>query len=142
MSDPHHKPHVHETAPLHDPVDAWHDHTKDEKPQQAHAEVGNAGRIMAVGIALFLVIVFAVVVTYGFYIQQTTSRLNAMERVDYGNDLAPPIQARKARLESLTSLAGDYKWVEIPAVGETPAGAYVHVPLAEAKKRVAQSYTR
>ena len=47
--------HTHETAPLHDPVDAWHDHSHDPKPQQAHAEVGNAGAIMGIGGAFLLV---------------------------------------------------------------------------------------
>ncbi len=143
MSDPHHKPHVHETAPLHDPIDEWHDHSKDEKPQHAHAEVGNAARIMAVGIGLFLVIVVAVVVTYGFYVQQSTQRLNEMEivRARGGEALPPALEARKFKGDSLMDLQ-TYGWIQVPAVGDTPARSLVRHPIDAAKQKVAQDYAR
>ncbi len=142
MSDPLHKPHVHETAPLHDPVDEWHDHTKDEKPQHAHTEVANAWRIMGVGIGLFLVIVFAVVVTYGFYVQQSARLLNAAEIVELSDTNAPPVQARMYRNNSRMELAGPYDWIVIPAAGDVPARALVRTPIERAKQTVAQDYAR
>lgn len=144
MSDPHthHKPHVHETPPMHDPIDEWHDHSKDEKPQQAHAEVGNAMRIMAIGIGLFLVIVFAVIVTYGFYVQQSTQKLNEMEIVELSDRNAPPIQARMHKSDSLMELEGGFGWIEVPAAGDTPARSLVRWPIEKAKERIAQDYAR
>jgi len=143
MSDPHHKPHVHETAPLHDPIDQWHDHAKDEKPQHPHAEVSNAFRIMGIGIGLFLVIVFAVVVTYAFYIQQSTQRLNEMEvvRATAGAALPPALEARKIKGDSLL-LMQNYGWIEVPALGDTPARDLVRHPIDTAKQKVAQDYAR
>lgn len=143
MSDPHHKPHVHETAPLHDPIDQWHDHSKDEKPQHAHAEVGNAFRIMGVGVGLFLVIVFAVVVTYGFYVQQSTEKLNDMEiaRVSEGAALPPALEARKNKGDSLMQMNTE-GWIEVPASGDTPARSIARIPIDEAKQKVAQDYAR
>lgn len=143
MSDPHaqHKPHVHETAPLHDPVDPWHDHSKDEKPQQAHAEVGNAFQIMAIGVALFLVIVVAAAVTYGFYIHQTTRSLARMEEVPFGTRGAPAIETRILKSDTL-SRQGTYGWEVTPAVGDIPARSYVRLPIDEAKRLTARDYAR
>ncbi len=83
MSSEHTKPGhaVHETAPMHDPTDAWHDHSQDaDKPQHAHAEVGNPGLIIGVGIAAFLLVCASVLAIQGYYTHYTTERLNALER--------------------------------------------------------------
>lgn len=141
MSDPHAKPHVHETAPLHDPVDEWHDHSKDEKPQQAHAEVGNAYQIMGIGVALFFVIVFAAVVTYGFYIHQTTRSLAQMEEVPFGQRGAPAIEARLYKSNALIRQGG-YGWEVVPATGDIPARSLVRLPIDEAKRLTARDYAR
>jgi nitrate reductase NapE component len=143
MSDPHadHKPHVHETPPLHDPVDEWHDHSKDEKPQEAHAEVGNAYQIMGIGIALFLVIVVAVVATYGFYVHQTTLRLAKAEEVSFGQRGAPAIEARIMKSDALIRQSG-YGWEVVPAAGDIPARSLVRLPIGEAKRLTARDYAR
>ncbi|MBX3405497.1 MAG: hypothetical protein KF869_01935 [Phycisphaeraceae bacterium] len=141
MSDPHAKPHVHETAPLHDPVDEWHDHTKDEKPQQAHAEVGNAFQIMGIGVGLFMVIVFAVIATYGFYVHQTTRRLAEAEEVKFGQRGAPAIEARVLKSDALIRQSA-YGWEVVPATGDIPARSLVRLPIDEAKRLIARDYAR
>lgn len=94
-----HTRHVHEAPPMHDAPDAWHDHSHDpDKPQQGHAEVANAGRIIATGMALFMVIVVAVVVVYGFYTDYTTKQLAERERA---SSVGPATDALKFRNDSL-----------------------------------------
>lgn len=93
--------HVHETAPMHDAVDAWHDHSHDERPQEAHAEVQNTPMIMGVGVALFFVVVASVVVVYGFYTHYTTTRLSALEQT---TENSPAFVTRGEQSNSLTLL--------------------------------------
>ncbi|MBX3386863.1 MAG: hypothetical protein KF768_09855 [Phycisphaeraceae bacterium] len=89
--------HVHETPAMHDPADAWHDHAHDEKPQQSHGEIHNAGKIILTGVALFMVIVVAVVAIYGFYMHQITSSLTRRERA---SSVGPAADARTFQMQS------------------------------------------
>jgi len=121
MSTPHHHTHIHETAPLHDAPDDWHDHARDEKPQHAHAEVGNAPLITGVGVGLFLVIVFACVAVYAYYTWYITARLSYTE-VAF-SETSPAIQARKYKQDAYLRLKSGGP-VAIPAEGEAPAINY------------------
>lgn len=69
--DPHH-----ETAPLHDPVDAWHDHSADPKPKEAHGRTLNAKAVIAIGAGLFVTIMMTTMVVYQYYVWYTTRMLN------------------------------------------------------------------
>ena len=162
MSDPnshsHHTPHVphgpnpdhpthhvHETAPLHDPADPWHDHSADERPQEAHGEVGNAPMITGVGVALFLVISAAVVVIYGFYRDYSTEQLNKMEAaagfVSPGGVPGPALIARQERSNAiLYQNSKEPRWITLPAAGEVPAKNIAQLPLAVATEIAIKDY--
>lgn len=115
---------------MHDAIDAWHDHTRDEKPQIAHSEVGNAKAIMGVGVALFLVIVAAVVAVYAYYTWYITERLDKAE-IATGQD-SPAVEARQYKADSLILLSK----------GGEVAGATPHTVLPiEAKiEQIAREY--
>lgn len=133
-----HHAHSHETAPLHDPVDPWHDHTKDEQPQQAHAEVGNAAAIMGIGIALFMVIVVSVVVVYAYYTWFITERLRKAEIAS--GQTSPAIQARQYKQESLITLTQGRQNAKAPAFGDLPELTYSFVPIDRTIEQTAQMY--
>lgn len=150
MSDPHHTPnpsthHVAETAPMHDPVDAWHDHSRDEKPQHAHAEVQNSNLIMFVGVALTGVIGLSSLVVYGFYTYYNTHRMaerEHMPRAGAYSDLAesPSEEARsnKARDMLVLERGGSIK---MPTEQENITRTVTLSPIALAMDEVAQSYS-
>jgi flagellar basal body-associated protein FliL len=127
-------PHTHETAPLHDPIDAWHDHSHDPKPQQAHAEVGNAGAIMGIGIALFMVIVVAVIAVYAYYVWYVTESLKKAEVAS--GQASPAIQARAYKQEAILNLI---KGAQVKPVGETPG--YTLAPIDQKIEQTARDYT-
>ncbi len=131
--------HGHETPPLHDRPDEWHDHSHDEKPQQAHAEVGNAALITGIGVALFLAIVVSVILIYGYYVWFITERLRRSEIAS--GSASPAIQAREYKATASIHLAKGGQIV-IPAVGETPEVRYSLTPIDQAIQKVAEQYTR
>lgn len=93
----HHTPS--EVPPAHTAPDKWHDHSHDtERPMHGHAEVANAGRIMATGLALFMVIVVSVIVVYGYYTYYTTSKLQLSERK---SSIGPSTDALKYKRDSI-----------------------------------------
>ncbi len=123
---------------MHDPVDAWHDHTKDEKPQHAHAEVQNTPLIMGVGLALFMVIVVSVVAVYGFYTWYVARTLNQQEVTTVG---APALQFRDDKARALKTIA-EGGTVELPALEEgKPKRVITILPFAEAQAAVLKQYT-
>ena len=137
--------HVHETAPLHDPADPWHDHSADERPQEAHGEVGNAALITGVGVALFLVIAAAVGVIYGFYRGYSTEQLNKMEaaagQVLPGQVPGPALVARQERSDIyLYQFAKDARWITLPAAGDVPARNIAQLPIADATEIAIRDY--
>jgi hypothetical protein len=137
--DPHHHhQHVHETAPLHDPVDEWHDHSKDEKPQQAHAEVGNAKLITGIGLALFLVIVASVIAVYAYYVWFITARLSKAEIAS--GQASPAIEARAYREQALIRIDRGGS-VSAEQAGGAAAGAYTLAPINQAIEQTARTYT-
>jgi len=140
-ADPHpHHQHVHETASLHDAPDAWHDHAADEKPMHAHAEVGNARAIIFVGFGLFMLIVFSVIVVYGYYTLYTTRRLAEEEVVHWGDMGAPAIQARQYKQSSLIA-ENQYGWVAVPPPDDkTPGRVVVRLPISVAEQKVLKEY--
>jgi hypothetical protein len=116
---------------MHDPIDPWHDHSHDEKPQNAHAEVGNARAIMGIGIALFMVIVVAVISVYAYYTWYITERLNKAE-IASGNS-SPAIQAREYKSTALIRLNSGGK-VEGPTT-------YTLTPIDQKIEQTAREYT-
>jgi hypothetical protein len=126
--------HSHETPPLHDPIDPWHDHSHDEKPQSAHAEVGNAAAIMGIGIALFMVIVVSVIAVYAYYSWYITERLNKAEVAT--GQASPAIQARAYKTEALLHVSQGGK-IQPP----NDAPSYTLVPIDQKIEQTARDYT-
>lgn len=137
MSDPH-KHHTHETAPMHDPVDAWHDHSHDAKPQAAHAEVQNTPLIMAVGLGLFMVIVVSVVAVYGFYTWYVARTLNAQEITTAG---APALEFRKTKNTALDINRDGGTVMLAPLEEGKPKRSITILPFADAQAAVLKEYT-
>lgn len=123
---------------MHDPIDAWHDHTKDERPQQAHAEVGNAAAIMGIGIALFLVIVVSVVVVYAYYTWFITERLRKAEIAS--GQASPAIQARTYKETALTNISQGRQNAKSPAQGDLPELTYSFAPIDQKIEQTSQMY--
>jgi hypothetical protein len=147
MSDPHAKPthHVAETAPLHDPVDEWHDHSHDNKPQHAHGEVQNSNLILGVGLALTGVIVVSCLVVYGFYTHYNTQRSNQREhmlREGAFTELAnsPTEVTRASKLADLILLSRGGT-TEMPTETENVKKTITISPIDKAMDEVAQGYT-
>jgi hypothetical protein len=141
MSDSHAHPHhpKAETAPLHDPTDAWHDHAKDEKPQHEHGEIRNPATVMGVGVALFLAVVVAVVVVDNFYKWYAAQRL-AEATVASGPN-SPAIEARTFKADTLKAhAAAEGSWMVIPGTPEVPAKAIALIPIKAAAERVSAEY--
>jgi hypothetical protein len=137
MSDAHSKHHVHETAPLHDTTDSWHDHSHDAKPQHAHAEVQNTPMIMGVGLALFMVIIFSVVAVYGFYTWYIARTLDSQEITTAG---APALEWRDAMDKEL-KLIQTGGTVTLPAAEEGKPGRTVNIiALDKARAAVVEQY--
>lgn len=138
--DPHLVPHHgHETPPLHDVPDEWHDHSHDEKPQHAHAEVGNAALITGIGVGLFMAIVVSVIAVYGYYTWFITERIRLSEIAT--SESSPAIAARKYKSDAYIHLAKGGN-VVIPASGDTPASNYRLTPIDESIQKIAEQYTK
>lgn len=139
MSDPHakHSAKHHETAPLHDPVDSWHDHSHDEKPMAVHAEDVDTRSVMFIGVALFFVVVIASVIVYGFYVYRTTQKLSLGEVSS--RDTAPAWETRRARAETFSrrEKGGELK---LPTEVEGQTKTIQIRPLADAMRDVAAEY--
>lgn len=121
---------------MHDPVDAWHDHSRDAAPQNPHAEVANAGQVIGVGVGLFMVVVLAVVVIYGYYIWETTGKLSDRER----REGSAGYHAREEKAAWDAELRA-YGWQAVPSVTEAePGKRYVRLPLDKAQERVIDTY--
>lgn len=147
MSDPHAKPthHVAETPPMHDPVDEWHDHSHDQKPQHAHGEVQNSNLIMGVGLALTGVIVISCIVVYGFYVHYNTRRMaerEHMPRIGAYKELAdsPTETARKAKSADLVLLEKGGS-TQMPTEVENVNKTITITPIAKSIDEVVQTYT-
>lgn len=134
---PHDQPHGAETAPMHDPVDHWHDHSKDQMPQQAHAEVGNARAIIGIGVGLFFVIVFAVVAVYAYYVWFISRRLSEQEIAS--GKASPAIQAVEYKRDALIRLEKGGSFTA-PKGRVNAAESYTLRPLDEALERIAREY--
>lgn len=125
---------------MHDPVDAWHDHTKDQKPQAEHGEIRNPMMVMGVGLGLFLAVVASVVAVEAFYKWYAAQALKAGSVATGPN--SPAMETRAERLEVLKKQMGsEPSWVVVPGTKETPAKAIVQLPLKAAAERVLAEYS-
>jgi hypothetical protein len=133
---------VHETAPMHDRPDTWHDHSHDESPQHAHGEVQNSRLVMGVGLALTAVIVASVLVVYGFYVHYNTHRSDQRERTDTAESSGSPIlQMRVFKAKQLAELEGGSTF-EMPTEAENVKKTVVMGPIKAAMDTVAERYTK
>lgn len=136
---PGHPHHAATTPASHEAPDAWHDHSHDtEQPMHGHAEVSNASKIILTGLGLFLMIVVACVVVYGYYTHYTTEQLALRERT---SSIAPATDARNYKYQSITTQVKGGKHV-LPAleVGK-PSLEPLQGSLAEAKASVLKDYS-
>lgn len=101
MGHGHTNQHGHETPVMHDAPDAWHDHSHDQAPQHEHAGKVQAGKVMGIGIALFLAVVVSCVVVYGFYGWYVAQVLAQNEKTTPG---APLLVARDEKTNMLQTL--------------------------------------
>ncbi len=132
----HHSPHPKETPPLHDAPDAWHDHSHDAQPQQAHGEVSNAGKIITTGLALFMMIVFAVIAVYGYYTHYTTQRLTLTERA---SSIGPATDALKYKYDAINR---QINGGEVDALdSENKPKQFTHASLSAAREIARGQYT-
>jgi hypothetical protein len=135
---PHHGHHVHETRPLHDPVDTWHDHSHDERPQHAHGEVQNSNIVLAVGLALTAVIVASVIVVYGFYVHYNTQRADDRERTTAG---APLLETRGEKVKDLSMVANGGSF-QMATEDEKVKKTVTIAPVGQAMDKVVQTYVK
>lgn len=126
-----HHPEQHTVSPdLHDPPDAWHDHSHDPMPQHAHGEVANANLIIGVGVGLFFAVVFTVIIIYWFYVGYTTRLLNENEMYGLEQDQLLRKQATATEMQG-------YQWAK---QGGEPVKDTVQVPLDVAVRKVITEY--
>ncbi|MBL8758380.1 MAG: hypothetical protein JNK35_08135 [Phycisphaerae bacterium] len=127
------KHHSH-TPEAHDPADAWHQHTADEHPQQAHAETVAVGPLLIYGTAAFLIVVVATVATIVyFYWYVNQMRIVREEKFDLnpaGLQIAKIHEEAAALKTSADAAFKNYGWhdharVQIPLKGEGGAAARV-----------------
>lgn len=144
MSEPAHPSHKHhpkvETAPMHDPTDAWHDHTSDERPQVEHGEIRNPAMVMGVGVGLFLAVVVSVVVVDNFYKWYVSQALAAASVASAPN--SPAIEARALKTDTLKlQTSPDPSWIVLPPVDDkSKPTAVARIPLKAAAEKVASEY--
>ncbi len=127
--------HQHQTT-AHDAEapDAWHTHTIDEHPQQAHAENIDAPRVIVVGVIGFLIVVASilfVVVYFSWYVNRLKTEREAF--VETTGQPAIHTPALSARAEILNSAFTTHGVVN--AEQQT-----VRVPMTSAMNRVVEMY--
>ena len=137
--------HVAETPPMHDAVDEWHDHSHDERPQRAHADVQNSNLVLGVGIALAAVIAISSLIVYGFYIHYNTQRMVLRERTPRDGafkelDLSPTEDTRKFKSADL-GLLENGGTTKLPTEKENEFKTITISPISRAMDEVAQRYT-
>jgi hypothetical protein len=125
-----------------DPVDSWHDHSADERPMEAHGEVGNPGLVMAVGLGLFVLIVGAVIAVDTMYRGYAASSMAAAE---VSSDAVGPVtELRAEKTRILAAQQGTSPiWVQLPPIDEkTPGVNVVQIPTADAARAVIAEYSK
>lgn len=125
----HHEHPTGHTPEMHDRPDEWHRHTTaEERPQQAHSEIGNPGRVLAVGLIAFLLVVVASVAVYLYYVSFTTNILNEREATGLEAEIVA------ARQDAMERFDRGYVWLD-------QEQGVVLLPYAEASRRVINEYT-
>jgi hypothetical protein len=123
--DPHaplpHTPEVHES------LDAWHDHSHDERPQHPHLESINAPKVIGIGVGLFLAVAATVALVYGFYVWYNVRALDQREGI--GNGFEGPSRAERDDLSA--RLNQGYAWANHDAA---------LLPLDQGVDRVVKQY--
>jgi hypothetical protein len=136
VTDPHnhaHPPHGHpagHSPEMHDPPDEWHRHTADEeRPQSAHGELANPGRILGAGGFAFLLVAVSSVAVYMYYISFTTRQLDIAEQRGLEADVL------RSRQEAADRMQRGNVWAD-------EAKGFVQLPIDTAKRRVIDQYVR
>jgi hypothetical protein len=132
-----------ETPAVHDPVDAWHDHTHDAKPQDPHTDQANVRQVVTIGILLAMSVAVASVSVWGFYRWYITTELNREEVVDpnqINSRLAPSIAVRWEKERQL-KVRDEGGQLSLPTEEGKPNRSVTIRPLDEAMADVIKSYS-
>ncbi len=140
-----HHPEQNAVSPdMHDAPDAWHDHSSDEMPQNAHGEVANAKVIIGVGLGAFFMVVLTIAIIYWYYTGYTVNLLNEQEKqglegpqLQRKSDIATELQGYNWAREGDT-----FVWIKDPGANATTGKNVVQIPLEAAKKKVIAEYTQ
>jgi hypothetical protein len=129
VSDPHNHTHpVGHTPDMHDPPDEWHRHTTaEERPQHAHGELANPGRVMAAGFLAFVIVIIATLAVYLYYLSYTIHQLDLAEQ--HGLEA----EVLRARQDANDRLQRGYVWAD-------ESKGFVQLPIETARRRVIDQY--
>ncbi|MBY0263370.1 MAG: hypothetical protein K2Q20_13560 [Phycisphaerales bacterium] len=136
-------PHGH-TPSVHEPVDAWHDHAHDPKPQFAHSDQANVRQVVGIGLVLALAVAGASAGVWGFYRWYVAKELNLEEVVsptEPNSRLAPTLAVRWEK-EAQLKLWENGGTQNLPAPEGEPAKEVSIRPIQDAKKDVVQMYAQ
>lgn len=116
------------TPDMHDPPDEWHRHTTaEERPQHAHGELANPGRVLAAGFIAFVIVIVAAVSVYLYYLSYTISRLDLAEQRGLEADVL------RLRQDATDRMQRGYVWAD-------ESKGFVQLPMETAKRRVIEQY--
>lgn len=130
------------TPVVHDPVDAWHDHTHDQAPQSPHTDAANVTQVMSIGLILAVAVVLSAGAVLGFYKWYVAGQLSAEERVNPNipnSRLAPPIAVRWETQDKLNALSSGAE-LSIPTEEGKPNRTVRLLKIDDAKAAVIREY--
>lgn len=138
-----HASHAH-TPTAHDPVDAWHDHSHDAKPQDVHTDQANVRQVVTIGLILALAVAGASASVWGFYRWYVAKELKLEEMVspNQPNSRLAPTLAVRWEKEAQLKLWQSGGTLKVPTGEDQPAREVTIRPIDEAKKDVLELYAQ
>lgn len=128
------------TPEEHEKPDAWHAHTVEEHPQQAHGESLDGLRVFLIGLVGYLLTVATIlVVTVYFVSYKNNDQIQFEEYPERSMGPSAAVQgpALEQREKVLTELATNQ-----PAVWTDPEAGKVSIPLDVAMNKVVEKYAK